>query len=158
MKESTISNLIERESLKLLTECEKNERYINESIAQLEQQERLYTERVEEVQKELKEERTKLAVLKIQKYGASKALEGKQYDNSLVSNVIRKYDKVRVIANLSDRGEIDKDRERYVGAVGNVVGIDEDYEYPYNIEFEDESLGQDWLWKKEELEFAEGEW
>lgn len=158
MKNNIILEYIKRESLKIKNDCEKRRGYIIENINQLEQQERLYKERLEEVTKELDEERKNLAIIKIQEYGANKVLE---VDNSLISNVIKKYDKVTVIANLPDQGEAEEAREKYIGKEGVVVGIDEQYSFPYNIEFynkDGELEGCDWLWKREELEFTKGEW
>lgn len=155
MKNNIILEHIKRESLKIKNDCEKRRGYIIENINQLEQQERLYRERLEEVTKELDEERKKLAIMKIQEYGANKVLE---VDNNLVSNVIKKYDKVKVIKNLPENGEVELVRNNYIGEVATVISIDENWDYPYELSFNDKDLANDYLWKREELELTKGEW
>lgn len=156
-----MQKLIEKENLKILTENLNRERYIKENIEQLKQQQRLYSDRLKEIEFELRTEQITLQILEVQSYAAEKAIEDIKYNNLIVSNKIRKYDKVTVIANLPDQGEVEEAREKYIGKEGVVVGVDEQCSYPYNIEFynEDGELeGCDWLWKREELEFTKGEW
>lgn len=46
----------------------------------------------------------------------------------------------------------DEDLDEYIGQVGWIININNTSEYPYEIEFQDKSFTNDWLWKKEELE------
>ena len=55
------------------------------------------------------------------------------------------HDKVVVVS--SD----DYDVKNYIGKIGWVVDINKDWEYPYEVEFEDKSFLNVWLWKRENL-------
>ena len=148
MKNNIILEYIKRESLKIKSDNENKLKYVEENVAQLEQQERFYKERVEEVISELEEARTKLAIIKIELFGAEKVLE----DDSCK---IKLYDKVKVIKNLPESGEVELVRNNYIGEVATVISIDKNWDYPYELSFNDKDLENDYLWKREELEFAE---
>lgn len=150
MKNNIISEYIKRESLKIKSDNENRLKYVEENVAQLEQQERFYKERVEEVATELEEARTKLAIIKVELFGAEKVLgDGCK---------IKLYDKVKVIKNLPEDGEVELVRNNYIGEIATVISIDKNWDYPYELSFEDKDLENDYLWKREELEFTKGEW
>ena len=151
MKNNIILEHMKRESLKIKSDNENRLKYVEENVVQLEQQERFYKERVGEVGAELEEARTKLAIIKIELFGAEKVLE----DDSCK---IELYDKVKVIKNLPENGEVELIRNNYIGEVATVISIDKNWDYPYELSFNDKDLENDYLWKREELEFTKGEW
>ena len=55
------------------------------------------------------------------------------------------HDKVKII-KADDMDQID-----YIGKEGWVVKIDNSWEYPYEIQFDDNSFLNEWLWKREQL-------
>ena len=60
-----------------------------------------------------------------------------------VNKELKIHDKVKVI-------KIEEmDQLKYLKKEGWIVGIDNDYEYPYSIQFDDGS--SEWLWKREQL-------
>ena len=66
-------------------------------------------------------------------------------DDELQERELRIHDKVEV------KSSDDKDLEDYIGKVGWIIDINLQREYPYEVEFEDKSFLNDWLWKKEDL-------
>lgn len=75
--------------------------------------------------------------------------EGKQKEVEL-------YDKVIVVRDL-ESAERDTDND-YIGQSGVITSVDEDYDYPYMIKFDNPELNDGWLWKREEINFKQGEW
>lgn len=151
-----LDRLINKVSLEILTDCTKKEKYIYERIHSLEQQERLYKERLEEVRAELHKAKTDLALAKVEHLGATKALEGIEYDNGLVSNIVEKGDRVVIVNNKHILQE--EEIKEYIGQIGTVINIHKDHQYPYEVEFDNVEYLNNYLWKREELEFAKERW
>lgn len=77
----------------------------------------------------------------------------------IVDNRFRKGDRVKVVKTYAGTGEEYEGEEILLGAVGTIVAVDESYEYPYMIKFDDEkaemfsrSCGT-LLWQEGQLEF-----
>lgn len=77
----------------------------------------------------------------------------------IVDNRFRKGDRVKVVKTYTGTGEEYEGEEILLGAVGTIAAVDESYEYPYMIKFDDEkaemfssSCGT-LLWQEGQLEF-----
>lgn len=64
---------------------------------------------------------------------------------------VRLGDRVRIIKPHDD----EPDTESFINATGTIIDVDENWEYPYTIRFDDECLERKptWLWKEEHLHF-----